>query len=153
MWYDKPNMSKPVPISKRQKLLGQASYGDIATTNYADDYDPKSITEEILEGRNFWVYDLVAKSKGTTYDRIRYWIDKTDLTGIKAEYYTLSGKLHKTALMEYDHTIELDGRTKPFISRIIISGGLVSSEQTTLTFGSPSLENLSDRDFDLIITK
>ena len=35
MWFYKPGLSKPVPISRRQRLLGNAVYGDIAATNYA----------------------------------------------------------------------------------------------------------------------
>ncbi len=38
MWFAKPGLSKPVPISPRQKLLGGAANGDIASTNYAGDY-------------------------------------------------------------------------------------------------------------------
>lgn len=153
MWYDKPSVSKPVPISKRQKLLGQAAYGDIATTDYAGDYDPTLIEEEKVNGRLCWVYNLEARSKGTTYDRIKYWIDKKELIGIKAEYYTVSGKLFKSALMEYDHSIERGGEKRPFISRITISGGVVSSERTTLTFSSPSLEVIPDHTFNLRFTR
>ena len=37
MWFYKPGLSKPVPISQRQRLMGNVAYGDIAATNYADD--------------------------------------------------------------------------------------------------------------------
>jgi ABC-type oligopeptide transport system ATPase subunit len=39
MWFYKPDLSKPVPVSQRQKRLGLAANGDIASTNYAEDYD------------------------------------------------------------------------------------------------------------------
>ncbi|NIA19441.1 MAG: outer membrane lipoprotein-sorting protein, partial [Xanthomonadaceae bacterium] len=38
MWFYKPGLSKPIPVSKRQKLLGLANNGDIASTNYAENY-------------------------------------------------------------------------------------------------------------------
>ena len=38
MWLTKPGLKKPVPISPRQRLSGQAAIGDIAATNYAKDY-------------------------------------------------------------------------------------------------------------------
>jgi len=38
MWFYKPGLSKPIPISRRQKLMGDAAFGDIAATNYADKY-------------------------------------------------------------------------------------------------------------------
>src|SRR5512143_413166 len=39
MWMTRPGLSKPIPISPRQRMSGQASNGDIAATNYAGDYD------------------------------------------------------------------------------------------------------------------
>jgi len=35
MWFIKPGLRKPVPISPRQKLMGGASNGDLASTNYS----------------------------------------------------------------------------------------------------------------------
>ena len=37
IWFFKPGLKKPVAISPRQKLMGQAANGDIASTNYARD--------------------------------------------------------------------------------------------------------------------
>ena len=37
MWLSRPGLSKPIPISPRQRMSGQASNGDIAATNYAGD--------------------------------------------------------------------------------------------------------------------
>lgn len=34
MWFTKPGLRKPVAISPRQRLTGQAAIGDIAATNY-----------------------------------------------------------------------------------------------------------------------
>ena len=39
MWLTRPGLSKPIPISPRQRMSGQAANGDIAATNYAKDYD------------------------------------------------------------------------------------------------------------------
>src|SRR5688500_3017499 len=41
LWFFKPGIKKPVAISARQKLMGQAANGDIASTNYYRDYDGK----------------------------------------------------------------------------------------------------------------
>jgi hypothetical protein len=92
MWFYKPGLSKPVPISTRQRLMGNASYGDIAATNYSQDYDATLLREETIDGDACHVFDLKAKTPTATYDHIRYWISKTREVGIKAEYYTVSGK-------------------------------------------------------------
>ena len=39
IWFVKPGLRKPVSISARQRLSGLAANGDIASTNYARDYD------------------------------------------------------------------------------------------------------------------
>jgi hypothetical protein len=95
MWFYKPRLSKPVPIAQRQKLLGNAAYGDIAATNYAQDYTATVLADDTVDGALCTVFDLLAKDKKATYDRIKYWIAKGPLVGVKAEYFTVSGKKFK----------------------------------------------------------
>ena len=45
------------------------------------------------------------KDKKTTYDRIKYWISKDRVVGVKAEYFTVSGKQFKSAAMAYTNTV------------------------------------------------
>lgn len=149
MWFYKPGLSKPVPISKRQKMMGSAAYGDVATTNYADDYEATLIGEELIDGVTCLVYDLRAIHNKVTYDRIKYWIDKERLVGIKAEYFTVSGQHFKSARMEYGNRVRRDGELKPFISRIEIQGKLLRSENTVLSFSDPILRKIPDYAFNL----
>lgn len=149
MWFYKIGLSKPVPISQRQKLIGKASYGDIASTNYANDYEATPLPDETVNGRDCYVFDLKAKNDTTTYDRIKYWISKGDVVGIKAEYFTVSGKIYKSATMEYDNVVMVDGNARPFISRITMSDDLISENVTYLDMSKPRLEPLPDYVFDL----
>ena len=104
MWFAKPGLSKAVPISPRQKLLGGAANGDIASTNYAGDYKIVQTSEDTFNNEPCYLLDLSAVDKKATYDRIKYWISKERLVGVKAEFYTVSGKLFKTATFEYKHS-------------------------------------------------
>ena len=149
MWFHKPGLSKPVPISQRQRLMGNASYGDIAATNYASDYAPTRLKDEIIDGIDCYVFDLESEAKNTTYDRIKYWVAKDQLIGIKAEYYTLSGKRIKSARMDYENTVTIDGVKRPFISKISIFQELVGTDVTTLTLTRPQLAELPDYVFNL----
>jgi hypothetical protein len=149
MWFHKPGLSKPVPISQRQKLLGIASYGDIASTNYANDYDATPERDEIVNQELCHVYDLKSKSTKTTYDRIRYWIARERLVGVKAEYFTLSGKIIKTATMEYAHSIQIEGNARPFISKISIRDVLMTSNETTLSFVKTNIKDIPDHVYNL----
>jgi Outer membrane lipoprotein-sorting protein len=149
MWFYKPGLSKAVPISRRQRLLGNAVYGDIAATNYADEYEATTLADDTVNGEVCYVFDLKSKDKKTTYDRIKYWISKDRVVGVKAEYFTVSGKQFKSSTMEYAHTVEIDGQARPFISRIVIYDELMSNDITTLFLRRPRLQPLPDYVFDL----
>jgi len=146
MWYHKPGLSKPFPISQRQRLMGDAAYGDIAATNYAGDYDSTLTGTEEIDGEECLVFDLRASARDTTYDRIVYWVSKSRNVGVKAEYYTISDKLIKSARMEYENVVN---DSQPFISRITIFDELMSDSRTTLEFDSPSLERVEDHVFNV----
>jgi len=149
MWFHKPGLSKPVPISRRQRLMGRASYGDVAATNYAGEYAGEIVGEEEIDGEPCYVFDLRAEDKKATYDRIAYWVSKERHVGMKAVYYTVSGKVIKSAAMDYGHTIEDGGTSRPFISRIVIADALGGGDVTTFTFGEPGFEELPDYLFNL----
>ncbi|MEW6669083.1 MAG: outer membrane lipoprotein-sorting protein [Thermodesulfobacteriota bacterium] len=149
MWFAKPGLSKPVPISPRQKLLGGAANGDIASTNYAGDYKITQTGEDIVNHEPCYLFDLAAVDKKATYDRIRYWISKERIAGVKAEFYTVSGKMFKTAVFEYENSITVDGRKRPFISRMVITSAVVKEDVTTMNFGKVSFKPIPDAMFNL----
>jgi hypothetical protein len=148
MWMTRPGLSKPIPISPRQRMSGQASNGDIAATNYAGDYDAELGGTETIDGEPCHVLDLKAKHKRATYDKIRYWVSVKRVVGIKAEFYSVSGKLLKTARFEYGNTIEHEGRRIPFISRMTIRDALIDAE-TVMEFGTVKVKKIAVAEFDL----
>lgn len=149
MWFYKPGLSKPVPISLRQKLMGDAAYGDIASTNYAEHYSATRLPDDVVNGKECYVFDLRAKAEKVTYDRIVYWVEKQRQLGIKADYFTVSGKKFKSASMDYGNTIKLDGKPHPFLSRITMHGELLNGAVTYLHLRSPRIEPIPDYVFDL----
>jgi hypothetical protein len=148
MWLTRPGLSKPIPISPRQRMSGQASNGDIAATNYAADYEAQLAGEEAVDGENCHVLELAAKHKRATYDRVRYWVSARRGVGVKAEFYSVSGKLLKTARFDYRNTIEHEGRHIPFVSRMTIRDALVDAE-TTMDFGTVKVRRIPAAEFDL----
>lgn len=149
MWFTKPNLSKPVPISRRQKLIGTAAYGDIASTNYDDDYDATPLVDDTVNGIPCHVFDLKASTPNATYDHIKYWVSKSDLVGVKAEYFTVSGKRFKSAAMEYANSVMVHGQRRPFISKLSIQDELMTGKFTDLTFIEPSIVDIPDHVFNL----
>jgi outer membrane lipoprotein-sorting protein len=149
MWFHKPGLSKAVPISQRQRLMGNAAYGDIAATNYAEDYEATSLEEQSVNGEICYVFDLKAKDNRAAYDRIKYWISNKRVVGVKAEYFTASGKKFKSANMENANTVKIDGEVRPFISKIIIYDDLLTSNVTTLNLTKPTFRKLGRYVFDV----
>jgi outer membrane lipoprotein-sorting protein len=149
MWFIKPGLSKAVPISSRQKLAGGAANGDIASTNYGGDYQVSNESEEVLNGEPCYLYDLKAIEKKVTYDRIKYWISKERLVGLKAEFYTVSGKLFKTALFEYENNLVIEGKPRPFVSKMTIFNALIKNDVTTMAYRKPVLKKIPDSFFNL----
>jgi hypothetical protein len=148
MWLTRPGLSKPIPISPRQRMSGQASNGDIAATNYAKDYDAQLAQEEAVDGEACYVLDLKAKHNRATYDKIRYWVSLKRSVGVKAEFYSVSGKLLKTAHFDYGNSIQYEGQRAPFISRMTIHDALIDAE-TVMEFGTVKVQKVNASEFDL----
>jgi len=149
MWFAKPGLSKAVPISPRQKLVGGAANGDIASTNYAGDYNIVHTSEDIVSGEPCYLFDLSAVDNRATYDRIKYWISKERLVGLKAEFYTVSGKMFKTATFEYKNSITVDGKEREFISKMVITSAVLKEDVTTMSFRKVLIKKVPDSIFNL----
>lgn len=149
MWLEKPDLSKAVPITPKQKLMSHASYGDIAATNYAEDYTPQRLGVEKVNGQPCWVFDLTAKRQNLAFDRIKYWVTQDKFLGIKAEYYTLSGQKWKAATMEYAHRVKIHGHVRPFISSLRMVSFQVDPDQIVLFhFDTPRIAPIPDATFE-----
>ena len=128
-WLLMPSSQRPLRITPMQKLLGDASTGDIATMSWADDYTGAVAGEEACGepapspapgrpkpgettsgggrdaagGPMTCVHlSLTAARKGVTYQRIELWIGKAKSEPIKADLYVQSDKLAKQARFVMD---------------------------------------------------
>ncbi|WP_269523869.1 outer membrane lipoprotein-sorting protein [Coraliomargarita parva] len=150
MWFYKPGLSKPVPVSLRQKLTGRASNGDIASTNYAEDYEILSFKSTEYDGQPCYLFKLQAVSRNVTYARVDYWVEQSRGVGVRADYFNTSGeKRIKTARMRYDNTVQSGAGPRVFISEMVIVDELASDGRTILQFSEPELKPVSPRMFNL----
>ncbi len=97
MWIYLPGTSRPIRISPLQRLMGEASNGDVARTNYSIDYDAELAGEAEAEGQSCYRLELTAKDPGVSYSRVMLWVSKKNYEPIKADFYVVSGKLMKHA--------------------------------------------------------
>ena len=80
LWFYDPTNKASVRLSPQQRLLGQASNGDVATVNLAKDYKATLVgDEDVLDGerrtRKAHKLALAAVSPDVTYASIEMWID------------------------------------------------------------------------------
>ena len=109
MWIYMPSASRPIRISPLQRLMGQASNGDVARTAFSVDYTQQSVAEE----GDAYVLDLAAKDPSIAYNRVRLWVDKTTYEPRRADFYVVSGKLIKRATYHGADSIEIDDLLRP----------------------------------------
>ena len=140
IWFVKPGLRRPVSISARQRFVGEAANGDIATTNYARDYEGVIRGEDTVDGEATYVLELKARARNVTYDRIRYWISKKRHLGLKAEFLTVGGDLFKTATFDYGNRLRSPAGDFEFVSRMTIKDAMGAGSSTVITFGAPKAE-------------
>jgi hypothetical protein len=101
-WLLMPGSQRPLRITPMQKLLGDASTGDIATLSWADDYGGRVVGEERCGDAACLHLSLAAGRKGVTYQRIELWLGTRLHEPIRAELYVQSDKLAKQASFVLD---------------------------------------------------
>jgi hypothetical protein len=103
-WLLMPGSQRPLRITPMQKLLGDASTGDIATLSWADDYTGNVVGEEPCGEPAMPCVHLAlqASRKGVTYQRIELWIGRLRHEPVRADLYVQSDKLAKRARFVMD---------------------------------------------------
>ncbi len=101
-WLLMPSSQRPLRITPMQKLLGDASTGDIATLSWAEDYTGSVVGDEPCGPQTCTRLSLQAARKGVSYQRIELWIGKQRKEPVKADLYVQSDKLAKQAQFTLD---------------------------------------------------
>jgi len=101
-WLLMPGSQRPIRITPSQKLLGDASTGDIATMSWAEDYTGSIVGEEKCEQQSCIHLSLQAARKGVSYQRIELWIGKQRHEPLTADLFVQSDKLAKQARFVMD---------------------------------------------------
>ena len=139
MWIYLPSSSRPVRISPMQRLMGQASNGDVARTSFTVDYNATAAT---VEGAA-WVVELEAKDPAVSYKRVRLWIDRASYEPRRADFYVASGKLLKRA--HYKKFGTMAGRH--VVTEIEIEDLLRTGNKTVMRYVNLAARNNADKMF------
>jgi Outer membrane lipoprotein-sorting protein len=151
-WFYDPAARTSIRISPQQRLIGQASDGDVLSVNLARDYTPKLVGEETLgdadrKDRTCWHLDLAAATPEAVYNRIEFWIERGTYRSVKGKFYSDSGRLLKIA---YYHKYEEQlGGARP--TETILIDAVDSNLVTTITGADYRYQEIPDswfqRDF------
>lgn len=145
MWFYDPSSKASVRISPQQRLLGQASNGDVATVNLAKDYNATILGEEKLldadrQNRDCWHLELKAATDEAVYSKVEYWVEKSTNRQIKGKFYSDSGRLLKIA---YYHKFQpMLGRVVP--TETIIIDAVNQNLVTTMSMSEMQAREVPD---------
>ena len=137
-WLLMPSSQRPLRITPMQKLLGDASTGDIATMSWAEDYSGTVAGEESCgePAQKCTHLSLAANRKGVTYQRIELWIGKAKSEPIKADLYVQSDKLAKQARFVIDKP-EGSAPTAPaLVTSMLLRDQLTNKKETQVRYVS-----------------
>lgn len=143
LWFFDPGTKASVRISPQQRLMGQASNGDVVTVNFARDYKASLAGEESIqdgERKNRRTYKLMlaGSTDDAAYSTIELWVDADNNAPLKARFFADSGRLLKTAY--YRRFQQQLGAERP--TETVIIDGLNPQAVTIVRFSDFTARNI-----------
>ncbi len=145
LWFYDPAAKSSVRISTQQRLVGQASVGDVLTVNFAVDYTGTMLPDETIsdadrKSRDCWHLDLRAASATAVYSRAEYWVEKKTFRPIKTKFWSDSGRVLKA--LYYRDFVQRLGGERP--GSAVIIDAVDSTLVTTVRFGDGAFQAVPD---------
>lgn len=145
LWFYDPAAKSSVRISTQQRLVGQASIGDVLTVNFAVDYSGTILGEETVadaerQQRECWHLDLRAATPTAVYSRAEYWVEKVTFRPVKTRFYSDSGRVLK--VLYYRDFAQRLGSVRPNAAAII--DAVDSTLVTTVRFSDAAAQDIPD---------
>ena len=133
LWFYDPASKTSVRLSPRQRLVGNASNGDVVTANFALGYAAELSGEEVVvdgdrKSRPAYRLNLVSQSEITPYHAITLWVDRENHRPLKGQFFSQSGRLLKVAW--YRGWEPVLGETRP--TEVIIADGFDPKKVTVM---------------------
>jgi hypothetical protein len=142
-WMLLPGSARPIRITPMQKLLGDASTGDIATMAWSGDYEGSVVREVEVDGVLCLELSLDAKRKSLSYQRIVLQVAKRDYRPVHADLYAASQRKLKQARYVVE---QRDGRMA--VTRMILNDEVQSKRETVVSILSSKPRQLGDELFN-----
>jgi hypothetical protein len=138
-WLLMPRSKRPIRITPMQKLIGDASVGDISNLKWSEDYQATVVDEtQQIEDKPVVQLKLEGDRNGLTYYTIELWLERDTNIPIKANYYLKSGKLAKVAQFMFNPD-------SGHIGQMTLQDHIQKNRRTEVTYLSNSAATLPDR--------
>ena len=147
LWFFSKLAKKPIRITPQQRLLGEASNGDVASTDFSGDYIPYLIDGEDTQDQAHYRLRLEAIPDSlAAYHQVQLWLEKTTFKPLKAEFYSTSGKHLKTAhYTKYTALQDFDGKLQ--LTELEIHSAIKDGSVTKMEYSGFQLEDLEENQF------
>lgn len=131
MWIFVPGTSRALRISPQQQLVGVASNADVARVSFHLDYAAEGeVNPTELDSQSALKMKLTAKDEKAIYRTIEIWTTRDEYRPLRADFFSLSGKLIRT--IEYQGYQMVLGEMRPM--ELKITDALRSTDQAVLTY-------------------
>ncbi len=132
MWIYFPDAEEIIKISGhmlRESMMGSDfSYEDVMENEeLRKKYSVTVVGSEVVDERDCYVLELVAKDKKVTYAKRKLWVDKERFAVLKIQLFALSGKLLKEVMVE---NVEKYG-DRYFATKLTMMSKLLKDSSTT----------------------
>lgn len=123
IWNYVPNIDRMIkmpPSMMSQSWMGSDFSNDdlVRESSSINDYRHSILREEVYEGRNCWVLELIPKPESSiVYGKVLLWIDKQHYIQLKVENYDEDGSLVSTLL--FSEVKQMGGRTMPTLMEMV----------------------------------
>lgn len=142
-WLYLPGIGRATRVSAYQGLTGNVANGDIARLNFLEDYVPRGLVAETIDGRPAYRIDLEARRRSATYRRVLLWVDRETGRPLRSELFAVSGRLLKRG--EYADYREVLGALRP--TRLVLEDATLASTRSVMEFSNFRSADLPDRMF------
>lgn len=156
-WLLMPASQRPLRITASQKLLGEASTGDIASMTWSEDYagslkdetdcpSPPAGLPELAapaKPRRCLHLDLAAARSGVTYARVELYLEKAGKLPVMADLYVGSGRRAKQA---WYAARSVDGR--PRIMTMLLIDEIQVNRRTVIRYRGMAEKEAPDEFFN-----
>jgi hypothetical protein len=142
-WMLLPGSARPIRITPLQKLLGDASTGDIATMTWSGDYDGSVVRELDIDGVPCLELELDARRKSLSYQSIVLHVAKHDYRPVHADLFAAS----KRRLKQARYVVEQrNGRMA--VTKMVLTDEVQGGRETVVNILASKPRQLGDELFN-----